>query len=150
MSQRKHHLQRIHALQERYISSSNLLGKVTRLESKSPKTATDYKNIEKLNGKYKLLLKYEQDHSKLSEATSDFSSEAPKLLKHHSIYYDAELNPLGKAPFSGLPNFASYKVKQSTIPSNTDEPIPLPSTPKPRFYKLKQVQTTYVSKSYNE
>ncbi|KAH3678279.1 hypothetical protein WICMUC_001603 [Wickerhamomyces mucosus] len=61
-------------------------------------------------------------------------------LGRKSVFYDPEWNPIGLPP-KGFTNLEYNSIIHNTEYDALD--IPLPSEPQPKFYKLRQFETTY-------
>lgn len=140
-------------LQGIYKDSDSLQKRINQLEAKPTKTARDYHNIEKLKEKHLFLKSYEDQHDKDNKKEKIDTHVIPHVsvdLKEQSIFYDPELNPLGKQPLPNIANVSMKKYYSNKVqPNNSLRSIPLPLEPKPRFYKLKQVKQSYESYDFN-
>ncbi len=161
---RKEH--RFEDLKGLYGSSQELLGRIKKIERKGTKTATDYRNIDNLKERYEFMHTFEHaqgekqagKHDEKEKTISGSTKTELKLeLKTNSVFYDPEINPLGEQPFLGMANLSVHSKNKlikgqwknlSNLSEIESEQISLPVEPKPKFYKLKQIQTQYQSADF--
>lgn len=145
--------ERIDRLLEKYKTSEEIQKQIDGLEKKSEEgqlTARDITELEALHSQYRLLREFERSGGKNLEEdnSTDNTSHEEKprddgikvlSLKEKSVFWDAELNPLGKQPIDEVKLNQRFRGEYhvpfaSNIGESELEKISYPSKEKPRFY----------------
>lgn len=143
--------QRVNLLIERYEDSNGILKIINKIKKKPIKSAIDIKDLENFEIKYKILKKHELNGGEKGEEgdgnnISNNSDIKVVNLNEKSVFYDPELNPLGKQPFDNIRNeYINKSKKRLPFKSNLDNNYKVnpPVKDKPLFYKIKGVQDSY-------
>lgn len=146
--------ERIEKLKEKYGSSNEIAKRINEIENKgfsSTLTVKDIRELEILNSQYKLFKEFE----KLGNGENFFDKNIVKneednmilSLKEKSVFWDAELNPLGKQPFNEYKlNYkfrGDYKIPFESNFNKKDLDICYPKENKPQYYRIENNKTNY-------
>lgn len=159
--------ERIEKLVEKYGDSRKIQEKIKEIENKGSNggelSGKDVKELEVLNSQYRVLREHERNNKDgdsnnrcivkdrvEDKEDKENTKDGIKVLslKERSVFWDAELNPLGRQPFEECQVNYSFKGGY-VIPfrSNIEEEeigkIAYPLEDKPRFYRNHENRTVY-------
>lgn len=150
---------RIERLVEKYGTSEEINKRINKIEAKSISgtfVAKDITELENLNSQYRLLKEFERSGG-FSNETNDKNNykkdlkneeQSNKLIswKTSSVFWDAELNPLGSYPIDEFnKNYRFRGNYREPFESNIvkEEIFAYPLEDKPKFYRVQNNQIVF-------
>lgn len=150
--------ERIEKLKDKYGSSNKIMERINEIENKGSSSnlnVKDIKELEVLNSQYKVLKEFEKSGNEENKFSININidknnNEEDKMilsLKDKSVFWDAELNPLGKQPFNEYKlnrKFrGNYQIPFESNINEEDLDICYPKENKPQYYRIQNNKTSY-------